>query len=1162
MFSSISGAAVESEGCPIPVGDSVCGETNSLEIMKEFNQLYEERMKDVDMAGGDCLKEKIKLQEEWIRNLIQQNEMLVKAVQELEYEATERVHQLEQKLQKSAQCLCEGEKILNRKDETIQDLTQKLNYYNSFGDVATMAQELQLRKVECDSLKQDMIDMREALTEEVAAKHDEIMALRREVQALEERCVQADKQTAFKEDIIKELRKEIKQLKFTQEEVSKLNSTIDQLRHTLEKTRSAQDEEEKAHERELALLNETINSLEEKVLFLEEKQQKKEPKACRICKVKSKVGFLEHSETQANLTLAGGECEELLKELNETKRTMESELEKRNEEIHTLKKTIQELELALSSCQERGTNLNEAVAFYTNSLRVLEESESETHLQIEQQKVTIANLQKALVGAKKDVEEMRKKNQENVAEKREMLEHLQQIQLDNELINKMVVIRHREFESLQDVNFELEIEHCDSLQDLDTLEVQLSKYKGLNQANEEQMKRLSKQKRCYEEVIAYFKHEMGLMADQLNNLQELLTLSNESAQEETSKVMQAFLEVQSLNDKLSSQLCACEQTAQLEGQMNQLHETKINELQRLLQEKDLDLTKHDQAILNIRKTLNDSLKQNEQLQETIVELNDTVAKLQRSVKDYEQETCAAKNSCSEFQEQIDSYQKKFDKLKRSLEDKTAECLKLEMAYNNEKRALKTAQKQLQEAEKARQDHQKELINSLDEFKIKLECSEQNYEKFLKECEDLRAQLASLTRKEAVKDLEIKRYRKIVGDLKATMMELNTELNKNLAQKALKSSCKNANCRANMESSPDNVCLSCPCEVEFYQNMVDILKQSVKELKRKLIESQQKCTELESDLKLRATQADELKSGRDKAIIELQREVDHLNQELQVKDLQLSDVKKSANEINGSKCVQLACAQEEIASLKSQIANLLNRQYLLKRENDDLHSQNSQFHCTVNCLNEKVRLLKEQIDQHLVIIKSLNMEKDTLIRKNRELLNELRSIQALTASMDKQQRFTSVDKQQLELDFEQLKCTKDDLCSESQNVIKNVRAWVLEQKKINSFVIKREKELIETIRRLSGGGGVKDRIPPCHHMCSSPCSLGSQGAGSMLESPPPSPDLNTVEWYSSTFRADSENDSEDDYCVNTLENLTEQMRRSNKMWMKESRVSRDQIKEKK
>lgn len=47
----------QSQTCPIPVGNSLCGETNSLEIMKEFNKLYEGRMQQVDsIAGGDCLQ--------------------------------------------------------------------------------------------------------------------------------------------------------------------------------------------------------------------------------------------------------------------------------------------------------------------------------------------------------------------------------------------------------------------------------------------------------------------------------------------------------------------------------------------------------------------------------------------------------------------------------------------------------------------------------------------------------------------------------------------------------------------------------------------------------------------------------------------------------------------------------------------------------------------------------------------------------------------------------------------------------------------------------------------------------------------------------------------------------------------------------------------------
>lgn len=58
-----------------------------------------------------------------------------------------------------------------------------------------------------------MVDMRQALTEEVASKHDTILQLKRDIHRLEEKCIQSDKHAAFKDDIVKELRKEIKQLK-------------------------------------------------------------------------------------------------------------------------------------------------------------------------------------------------------------------------------------------------------------------------------------------------------------------------------------------------------------------------------------------------------------------------------------------------------------------------------------------------------------------------------------------------------------------------------------------------------------------------------------------------------------------------------------------------------------------------------------------------------------------------------------------------------------------------------------------------------------------------------------------------------------------------------------------------------------------------------------
>jgi predicted nucleic acid-binding Zn-ribbon protein len=87
-----------------------------------------------------------------------------------------------------------------------------------------------------------MLDMRSALTEEVACKHDIISALKRDVQQLEERCVQADKQTAFKDDIIKELRKEIKQLKQqNKEKEADLAKQLDDAKKTIKQMRPCVD---------------------------------------------------------------------------------------------------------------------------------------------------------------------------------------------------------------------------------------------------------------------------------------------------------------------------------------------------------------------------------------------------------------------------------------------------------------------------------------------------------------------------------------------------------------------------------------------------------------------------------------------------------------------------------------------------------------------------------------------------------------------------------------------------------------------------------------------------------------------------------------------------------------------------------------------------------
>lgn len=43
------------EVCQVPVGNRICGETQTLQITREFRQLYEDKLKQIDnVGGGDC----------------------------------------------------------------------------------------------------------------------------------------------------------------------------------------------------------------------------------------------------------------------------------------------------------------------------------------------------------------------------------------------------------------------------------------------------------------------------------------------------------------------------------------------------------------------------------------------------------------------------------------------------------------------------------------------------------------------------------------------------------------------------------------------------------------------------------------------------------------------------------------------------------------------------------------------------------------------------------------------------------------------------------------------------------------------------------------------------------------------------------------------------
>ena len=122
----------------------LCGETESLKIIDEFQKLYETRIENVDRElenEFDQVCMKLEISREWIRNLREQNVMLVKTVEDLEQAASDRVKLLEQKLQQSSVILSENMTNSDHTEKTIHTLSNRVS--NLEKDEKCMRQKLE-----------------------------------------------------------------------------------------------------------------------------------------------------------------------------------------------------------------------------------------------------------------------------------------------------------------------------------------------------------------------------------------------------------------------------------------------------------------------------------------------------------------------------------------------------------------------------------------------------------------------------------------------------------------------------------------------------------------------------------------------------------------------------------------------------------------------------------------------------------------------------------------------------------------------------------------------------------------------------------------------------------------------------------------------------------
>ncbi|XP_035725266.1 myosin-11-like isoform X5 [Vespa mandarinia] len=106
-----------------------CGETESLQILDEFRKLYEARIEKVDSESAnefDRVSMKMKIMTEWIKDLGEQNIMLVNTVQDLEQTASDRVKILEEKLKQSSKVVSDKILLSNHSEERLSVLSNRI----------------------------------------------------------------------------------------------------------------------------------------------------------------------------------------------------------------------------------------------------------------------------------------------------------------------------------------------------------------------------------------------------------------------------------------------------------------------------------------------------------------------------------------------------------------------------------------------------------------------------------------------------------------------------------------------------------------------------------------------------------------------------------------------------------------------------------------------------------------------------------------------------------------------------------------------------------------------------------------------------------------------------------------------------------------------------
>ncbi|XP_075153610.1 yuri gagarin isoform X2 [Haematobia irritans] len=205
-------------------------------INEELNNVYRKRLDDINMNCQGDLELKCLTYSEWVETLLKVNQSLISNIHQLELEVYERLEYLQRRANSNCRHSQGNELMKCRKD--IDSLLRFIQNSCKF-DVADLSgvnfetisfanfyvsRDNQMDSSNVDGTTQQVMNTTDpdimqrnklnanikALAFEVAEKHDEVRELRRQVNCLEDEIQKATKKIQLKEDVIKELRNDLK----------------------------------------------------------------------------------------------------------------------------------------------------------------------------------------------------------------------------------------------------------------------------------------------------------------------------------------------------------------------------------------------------------------------------------------------------------------------------------------------------------------------------------------------------------------------------------------------------------------------------------------------------------------------------------------------------------------------------------------------------------------------------------------------------------------------------------------------------------------------------------------------------------------------------------------------------------------------------------------